>query len=79
MGLNWIAGVYNFFDWIKLFILFLREKEKEKEKEKESEFMNLWRCEYEVNMNTFLSEYEGFEGFDGIGEISKNENLVIYD
>ena len=48
-------------------------------KEKESEFMNLWRCEYEVNMNTFLSEYEGFEGFDGIGEISKNENLVIYD
>ena len=54
-------------------------KEKEKEKEKESEFMNLWRCEYEVNMNTFLSEYEGFEGFDGIGEISKNENLVIYD
>ena len=41
--------------------------------------MNLWRCEYEVNMNTFLSEYEGFEGFDGIGEISKNENLVIYD
>ena len=41
--------------------------------------MNLWRCEYEVNMNTFLSEYEGFEGFDGICEISKNENLVIYD